>query len=72
MMYNSDKHILAYKKIAENEELFVIVNLSKKTLSDRKLDKEIQKEKYEIILKNMELAQGSIKPYEARVYRKRA
>ena len=72
MMYNSDKHILAYKKIAENEELFVIVNLSKKTLSGRKLDKEIQKEKYEIILKNMELAQGSIKPYEARVYRKRA
>lgn len=71
MMYNSDNHILAYKKIAEKEELFVVVNLSKKTLSDRKVDKEIQKGKYELILANMESIKGSIKPYEARVYKKR-
>lgn len=71
MMYNSDNHILAYKKIAEKDELFVIVNLSKKTLSDRKVDKEIQKGKYKLILANMESTKGSIKPYEARVYKKR-
>lgn len=71
MMYNSDNHILAYKKIAEKDELFVVVNLSKKTLSDRKVDKEIQKGKYELILANMESIKGSIKPYEARVYKKR-
>ena len=71
MMYNSDNHILAYKKIAEKEELFVVVNLSKKTLSDRKVDKEIQKGKYKLILANMESTKGSIKPYEARVYKKR-
>ena len=71
MMYNSDNHILAYKKIAEKEELFVVVNLSKKTLSDRKVDKEIHKGKYELILANMESTKGSIKPYEARVYKKR-
>ena len=71
MMYNSDNHILAYKKIAEKDELFVVVNLSKKTLSDRKIDKEIQKGKYELILANMESTKGSIKPYEARVYKKR-
>ena len=71
MMYNSDNHILAYKKIAEKDELFVVVNLSKKTLSDRKVDKEIQKGKYELILANMESTKGSIKPYEARVYKKR-
>lgn len=71
MMYNSDNHILAYKKIAEKEELFVVVNLSKKTMSDRKVDKEIQKGKYELILANMESIKGSIKPYEARVYKKR-
>ncbi len=71
MMYNSDNHILAYKKIAEKDELFVVVNLSKKTLSDRKVDKEIQKGKYKLILANMESTKGSIKPYEARVYKKR-
>ena len=71
MMYNSDNHILAYKKIAEKDELFVVVNLSKKTLSDRKVDKEIKKGKYELILANMESTKGSIKPYEARVYKKR-
>lgn len=71
MMYNSDNHILAYKKIAEKEELFLVVNLSKKTLSDRKVDKEIQKGKYKLILANMESTKGSIKPYEARVYKKR-
>lgn len=71
MMYNGDNHILAYKKIAEKDELFVVVNLSKKTLSDRKVDKEIQKGKYELILANMESIKGSIKPYEARVYKKR-
>lgn len=71
MMYNSDNHILAYKKITEKDELFVVVNLSKKTLSDRKVDKEIQKGKYELILANMESTKGSIKPYEARVYKKR-
>ena len=71
MMYNSDNHILAYKKIAEKEELFVVVNLSKKTLSDRKVDKEIHKGKYELILANMESTKGLIKPYEARVYKKR-
>ena len=71
MMYNSDNHILAYKKIAEKDELFVVVNLSKKTLSDRKVDKEIQKGKYELILANVESTKGSIKPYEARVYKKR-
>ena len=71
MMYNSDNHILAYKKIAEKDELFVVVNLSKKTLSDRKVDKEIQKGKYKLILANMEATKGSIKPYEARVYKKR-
>ena len=71
MMYNSDNHILAYKKIAEKDELFVVVNLSKKTLSDRKVDKEIQKGNYELILANMESTKGSIKPYEARVYKKR-
>ena len=71
MMYNSDNHILAYKKIAEKDELFVVVNLSKKTLSDRKVDKEIKKGKHELILANMESTKGSIKPYEARVYKKR-
>lgn len=71
MMYNSDNHMLAYKKIAEKDELFVVVNLSKKTLSDRKVDKEIKKGKYELILANMESTKGSIKPYEARVYKKR-
>lgn len=71
MMYNSDNHILAYKKIAEKDELFVVVNLSKKTLSDRKVDKEIKRGKYELILANMESTKGSIKPYEARVYKKR-
>lgn len=71
MMYNSDNHILAYKKIAEKDELFVVVNLSKKTLSDKKVDKEIQKGKYKLILANMESTKGSIKPYEARVYKKR-
>ena len=71
MMYNSDNHILAYKKIAEKDELFVVVNLSKKTLSDRKVDKVIQKENYELILANMESTKGVIKPYEARVYKKR-
>lgn len=71
MMYNSDNHILAYKKIAEKDELFVVVNLSKKTLSDRKVDKKIKKGKYELILANMESTKGSIKPYEARVYKKR-
>ena len=70
-MYNSDNHILAYKKITEKDELFVVVNLSKKTLSDRKVDKEIQKGKYKLILANMESTKGSIKPYEARVYKKR-
>lgn len=71
MMYNSDNHILAYKKIAEKDELFVVVNLSKKTLSDRKIDKVIQKGNYELILANMESTKGLIKPYEARVYKKR-
>lgn len=71
MMYNSDNHILAYKKIAEKDELFVVVNLSKKTLSDRKVDKVIQKGNYELILANMESTKGLIKPYEARVYKKR-
>ena len=71
MMYNSDNHILAYKKIAEKDELFVVVNLSKKTLSDRKVDKVIQKGNYELILANMESTKGSIKPYEGRVYKKR-
>lgn len=71
MMYNSDNHILAYKKIAEKDELFVVVNLSKKTLSDRKVDKVIQKGNYELILANMESTRGLIKPYEARVYKKR-
>ena len=71
MMYNGDNHILAYKKIAEKEELFVVVNLSKKTLSGRKVDKVIQKENYELILANMESTKGLIKPYEARVYKKR-
>lgn len=71
MMYNGDNHILAYKKIAEKDELFVVVNLSKKTLSDRKVDKEIKKGNYELILANMESIKGSIKPYEARVYKKR-
>ena len=71
MMYNGDNHILAYKKIAEKDELFVVVNLSKKTLSGRKVDKVIQKENYELILANMESTKGLIKPYEARVYKKR-
>ena len=71
MMYNSDNHILAYKKIAEKDELFVVVNLSKKTLSDRKVDKVIQKGNYELKLANMESTKGLIKPYEARVYKKR-
>lgn len=71
MMYNSDNHILAYKKTAEKDELFVVVNLSKKTLSDRKVDKVIQKGNYELILANMESTKGLIKPYEARVYKKR-
>ena len=59
------------KKIAEKDELFVVVNLSKKTLSDRKVDKVIQKGNYELILANMESTKGLIKPYEARVYKKR-
>ncbi len=71
MIYNGDNHILAYKKIAEKDELFVVVNLSKKTLSGRKVDKVIQKENYELILANMESTKGLIKPYEARVYKKR-
>jgi len=71
MMYNGDNHMLAYKKIAEKDELFVVVNLSKKTLSDRKVDKVIQKGNYELILANMESTKGLIKPYEARVYKKR-
>ena len=71
MMYNGDNHILAYKKIAEKDELFLVVNLSKKTLSGRKVDKVIQKENYELILANMESTKGLIKPYEARVYKKR-
>ena len=71
MMYNGDNHILAYKKIAEKDELFAVVNLSKKTLSGRKVDKVIQKENYELILANMESTKGLIKPYEARVYKKR-
>ena len=60
-----------YKKIAEKDELFVVVNLSKKTLSGRKIDKVKKKGKYELILANMESTKGLIKPYEARVYKKR-
>ncbi|CCU79821.1 Trehalose-6-phosphate hydrolase [Halanaerobium saccharolyticum subsp. saccharolyticum DSM 6643] len=72
ILMEEDKNIYAYQRLGEENNLLVLLNFSKEKVN-YKLDSEIKFEQAKLILNNYQEGikselQGSLRPYEARVY----
>lgn len=67
LYYKKDKKLFVYEKRHENERVFVVINLSC-DYTKIKVPKEVNLDKFALLLSNYQENSDMLKPYECRIY----